>query len=56
MMYNKEEIDTTKEKFDIPIEICDNDKDIKSTFIDAYITRTTKSFVVDDTNLCFVKI
>lgn len=55
MLRSATEIDLAKENFEIPIEIWENDDDIKQHFIDGYITATATSFVVDNTNLDFVK-
>lgn len=55
MLLSDKEIDTTKEEYNIPIEIWSNDNDIKLHFIDGYITATAKSFVIDDTNLSLVE-
>lgn len=55
LLYSTEATDLSKENINIPIEIWDSDEDIKSHFIDGYITETAKSFVVDETNIDFVK-
>ena len=54
LLYNEKEIDL-KDKIDIPIEVWNSDEDIKLHFIDGYITKTAKSFVVDKTNIDFIK-
>ena len=55
MLHYEKETDITKDEFTIPIEVWHKDEDIKQHFIDGYITNTATSFVVDDTNLEFVK-
>ena len=55
MLLKEKEIDTDKEEFNIPIEAWCNDEDIKLHFIDGYITQTAKSFIVDETNIDFIK-
>ena len=55
MLRSEKEIDITKEEFTIPIEVWDKDEDIKQHLIDGYITQVATSFVVDDTNINFVK-
>ena len=55
MLLSEKEIDTDKEEFNIPIEVWCNDNDIKLHFIDGYITQTAKSFIVDETNIDFIK-
>lgn len=55
MLRSEDGIDITKEEFTIPIEVWDQDEDIKQHFINGYITQVAKSFVVDDTNIDFVK-
>ena len=55
MLLSEKEIDTDKEEFNIPIEAWCNDEDIKLHFIDGYITQTAKSFIVDETNIDFIK-
>ena len=55
MLLSEKEIDTDKEEFNIPIEVWCNDNDIKLHFIDGYITQTAKSFIVDKTNIDFIK-
>ncbi len=55
MMCSANEIDLTKEVFNIPIDVWDKDDEIKQHFIDGYITDVAKSFVVDNTNVEFVK-
>lgn len=55
MLRSEKEIDITKEEFTIPIEVWDKDEDIKQHLIDGYITQVATSFVVDDTNVEFVK-
>lgn len=55
MLRSEKEIDITKEEFTIPLEVWDKDEDIKQHFIDGYITQVATSFVVDDTNINFVK-
>lgn len=56
MLRSEKEIDITKEEFNIPIEVWDKDEDIKQHFIDGYITQVAKSFVIDETNVEFVKL
>ena len=55
MILKEKETDTDKEEFNIPIEAWCNDEDIKLHFIDGYITQTAKSFIVDETNIDFIK-
>lgn len=55
MTLKEKEIDTDKKEFNIPIEAWCNDEDIKLHFIDGYITQTAKSFIVDETNIDFIK-
>lgn len=55
MILKEKETDTDKEEFKIPIEAWCNDEDIKLHFIDGYITQTAKSFIVDETNIDFIK-
>lgn len=55
MLRSEKEIDITKEEFTVPIEVWDKDEDIKQHLIDGYITQVATSFVVDDTNINFVK-
>lgn len=55
MLYSDKEIDITKEKFEMPLEICNDEELIKQCFIDTYITKTAKSYVVDETNIDFVR-
>ncbi len=55
MLLSEKEIDTDKEKFNIPIEVWSNDENVKLHFVNGYITKTAKSFVVDDTNLSLVE-
>jgi len=54
LLFSYKEIDISKVNFEIPIEICDNDTDIKNRFINGYITPVATSFVVDETNKEFV--
>ncbi len=55
MILKEKETDTDKEEFNIPIEAWCNDEDIKLHFIYGYITQTAKSFIVDETNIDFIK-
>lgn len=55
LLPGKNETSLSKGHTKIPIEIWDNDEDIKRHFIDGYITKTAKSFVVDETNMDFVQ-
>lgn len=55
MLLSENEVNISQDTFNIPIEVCDNDNFIKEHFIDGYITTTATSFVVDDTNIEFVK-
>ena len=55
MLLSEKEVDISQENFNIPIEVCDKDEFIKEHFIDGYITKTATSFVVDETNIDFVK-
>lgn len=54
-LYTEKEIDVSKDSFIIPIEKCENDDNIKNYFIDGYITETATTFVVDETNIEYVK-
>ena len=51
----KDETDLTKKEFKLKIEQWDEDELIKQFFIEKYITPQATSFVVDDTNLKYVK-
>ena len=55
LMLQKERTDLTKKEFKIRIEQWNEDELIKQFFIDKYITEQATSFVVDDTNLKYVK-
>ena len=55
MLRSADVIDIDKETFDIRIETWDKDKDIIEHFIKGYITEVATSFVVDESNLEFVK-
>ena len=51
----KDQTDLTKKEFKLKIEQWNEDEQIKQFFIDGYITPQATSFVVDDTNLKYVK-
>lgn len=55
LMFSKNEIDISQQKYNIKIETWDNNEDIKQHFIDGYITPVAKSFVVDETNQKFIR-
>ena len=55
LLYNGKGTELSKDTIDIPIECWNSDDDIKLHFIHGYITPTAKSFIVDETNVEFVK-
>ena len=55
LMLCKNKIDLTEKEFKLKIERWDEDELIKQFFIDRYITQQATSFVVDNTNLKYVK-
>ena len=55
LLYNEKGTEFFKNTIDVPIECWSRDDDIKLHFIDGYITQTAKSFIVDETNVEFVK-
>ena len=55
LMLCEEKIDLTKNEYNIKIEQWNEDELVKQFFIDGYITSQATSFVVDNTNLKYVK-
>lgn len=51
----KDEINLSKDEYKIKIENWHNNEEIKQFFIDGYITPQATSFVVDDTNLKYIR-
>ena len=51
----KDQTDLTKKEFKLKIEQWNEDEPIKQFFIDGYIPPQATSFIVDDTNLKYVK-
>jgi hypothetical protein len=55
LMFCNDKIDLDKKEYKIKIEYWDNDEQIKQFFINGYITPQATSFVVDDTNIKYLK-
>ena len=55
LILQKDEVDLTKKEFKLKIEQWNEDELIKQFFIDRYITPHATSFVVDNTNLKYIK-
>lgn len=53
--FSENEIELTKENYEISIEVITDDDFIKNHFVKEYITSVATSIVVDDTNKEYVK-
>ncbi len=55
LLFSENEIELTKENYEISIEVITDDDFIKNHFVKEYITSVATSIVVDDTNKEYVK-